>query len=215
MGKTAIVIGATGATGKELVQQLLENNSYSTVKIFVRRKWELEHPKLEVHVVDFDHPKKWKQHLTGDVLFSAMGTTLKAAGSKEAQYKIDFTYQYDTAKHATENDVKTFVLVSAAGASSSSSIFYSKMKGELEDAVKQLPFERIYIFQPTILDRNDKSRGKEYAALVIMKGLSKLGLLRKHRPMPVATLAEKMIKAANNKRSKGIHVFTLNKIFEV
>jgi uncharacterized protein YbjT (DUF2867 family) len=215
MGKTAIVIGATGATGKELVQQLLENNSYSTVKIFVRRKWEHEHPKLEVHVVDFDHPKKWKQHLTGGVLFSAMGTTLKAAGSKEEQYKIDFTYQYNTAKYATENDVKTLVLVSAAGASSSSSIFYSKMKGELEDAVKQFPFERIYIFQPTILDRNDKSRGKEYAALMIMKGLSKLGLLRKHQPMPVATLAEKMIKAANNKRSKGIHVFTLNKIFEV
>jgi uncharacterized protein YbjT (DUF2867 family) len=215
MEKTAIVIGATGATGKELVQQLLDNNSYGTVKIFVRKKPALVHPKLEVHVVDFDHPKKWKQHLIGDVLFSALGTTLKAAGSKEAQYKIDCSYQLDAAKHAADNGVKTYVLVSAAGASSSSSIFYSKMKGELEDAVKELPFERIYIFQPTILDRNDKSRGKEYMALMIMKSLSKLGLLKKHKPMPVATLAEKMIKAANNKRGKGIHVFTLNKIFEV
>lgn len=213
--KTALVIGATGATGKELVTQLLSDNDYSKVKIFVRKGTDIKHPKLETHVVDFDNPTAWKNDLTGDVLFSAMGTTLKAAGTKEKQYTIDYTYQFEAAKHAAENGVKTFVLVSAAGASSKSSIFYSRIKGELEEAVTKMDVEHLYIFQPTILDRKDTSRSSERIALHIISFLSKVGLVKKHRPMPVNTLAEKMIAAARNKYSKGVHVFTLNKIFEV
>ena len=138
--KTAVVIGATGLVGSELVALLLADSRFETVKVFVRRSTGRQHPKLEEHLVNFDAVETWKEQLTGDVLFSAMGTTLKQAGSKDAQYKIDYTYQYNVAKAAAENGVPQYVLISSAGASPKSRIFYSRMKGELEESVKKLTF---------------------------------------------------------------------------
>ena len=103
--KTALIIGATGATGSALVKQLLNNDSYGAVHVFARRSGDLEHDKLQWHVVDFDAIDTWKEKLKGDVLFSAMGTTLKTAGSKDAQYQIDYNYQHDVAQAASENGV--------------------------------------------------------------------------------------------------------------
>ena len=112
----ALVIGATGAVGKDLVQQLIDDSSVERVDIFVRREVKIPSAKLVAHVVDFDHPETWADQLQGDVLFSCMGTTIKAAGSQEAQWKVDYTYQYEAAKAAKANDVPTYVLVSAIGA---------------------------------------------------------------------------------------------------
>ena len=95
MPLTAIVIGATGLVGSELVQQLLDDERFSLVKIFVRRSFGKQHPKLEEHIIDFDKIHEWGHLVSGDVLFSALGTTLKQAGGKEAQYRIDYNYQYD------------------------------------------------------------------------------------------------------------------------
>src|ERR1700761_7880367 len=113
--KTAIVIGATGLVGKQLVQQLLKDTRFEQVKIFVRKSTGISNSKLQEHVVDFDQPDTFKRALTGDVLYSALGTTLSAAGSKDAQYKVDYTYQYQVAKTAAANGVKEYVLISAAG----------------------------------------------------------------------------------------------------
>ena len=93
----ALVIGATGAVGKDLVQMLLEDDSFEKVTVFVRRPAGFENPKLTVHIVDFDHPGQWNHLLAGDVLFSCLGTTIKAAGSHNAQWKVDNTYQYEAA----------------------------------------------------------------------------------------------------------------------
>ncbi len=93
--KTAIVIGATGLVGEQLVALLLKDTRFEKVKTFVRRSANMNNPKLEEHVIDFDQPESWKKQVTGDVLYSALGTTLRVAGSKEAQYKIDYTYQYN------------------------------------------------------------------------------------------------------------------------
>ena len=101
--KTAIVIGATGLVGSLVTQKLLEDNRYDKVKVFVRRSLNINNPKLEEHIVDFDNIELWKNNLSGDELYSVLGTTIKKAGSKEAQYKIDFTYQYEIAKAASEN----------------------------------------------------------------------------------------------------------------
>src|SRR5690606_12223779 len=101
----ALVIGATGATGTDLVQTLLQDNDFETVEVFVRKPLPLSHPKLKTHIVDFDKPDDWKNLVQGDVAFSCMGTTLKAAGSKDAQRKVDYHYQYDFAKAARENKV--------------------------------------------------------------------------------------------------------------
>jgi len=213
---TAIVIGATGATGKELVKLLLDDEDFQRVKVFVRRDDESDHPKLEKHVVDFECVEDWKSELRGDVLFSALGTTLKQAGSEAAQYKIDFTYQFETAKAAAENGVKNYVLVSSTGADSKSFFFYPRMKGELEEAVKTLDFERIHIFQPGILDRNsDDDRPMENLGLTAIRALNSIGLFKSQKPMPVETLAEKMIKVSKSAPPEKVNYYKLDKIFDL
>src|SRR5687767_13921512 len=124
--RTAIVIGATGLVGTALVKQLIEDDRFDRIKILGRRSSGVQHPKIEEHVIDFDQPKSWSHFVKGDVLFSALGTTLRTAGSKEAQYKIDHNYQYEVAKAAAANGVPVYVLVSAAMADPRSRIFYSR-----------------------------------------------------------------------------------------
>ena len=213
--KVALVIGATGATGKELVEQLLVHSQYKEVHVFVRKPLSKNHPHLKQHVVDFDQPNAWKDLLQGDVLYSTLGTTLKAAGSKEKQYTIDYTYQYQTICNAKERGVHTLVLVSSAGANARSSIFYSRIKGQLEDAVKKLAFDHLYIFQPSLLDRGAMARKSERWALGILGCFAKLGLKIRYTPMPVSTLANKMIVVAENERAAGCYTFTLSEIFEL
>lgn len=138
MGARAIVIGSTGLVGKQLIEQLLEDARFDRVGSFVRRPSGRTHPKLDEHVVDFRAPDAWASQVTGDVLFSALGTTLKQAGSKEAQYEVDYTFQFRTAQAAAKNGVKEYVLVSSASASASSMVFYSRIKGELERDTQKL-----------------------------------------------------------------------------
>lgn len=110
----AFVLGATGATGRDLVEQLLADARYEQVEVAVRRPLGVEHPKLRVHLVDFEQLAAWSAAVQGDVLFLCMGTTLKAAGSEAAQRRVDVDYQLTAARAAAENGVPTCVLVSAA-----------------------------------------------------------------------------------------------------
>lgn len=193
MSKTALVIGAKGATGKDLVAQLLEDLAFDNVHIFVRRDVDLHHDKLHVHVVDFDKMDEWKELLQGDVLFSALGTTIKKAGSQQAQWKIDYTYQYEVAKAAKENGVETMALVSSAWATAGSKVFYTRMKGQLEEDVKKLGFRSLFIMRPPSLIRKDTDRFGEKISVSLLQALNKVGLLRSLRPMPTAQVAEAMI----------------------
>ena len=208
----ALIIGATGATGKDLVTQLLADDTYSEMHCFVRKSLTLTHPKLHAHVVDFETPEAWADLLRGDVAFSCLGTTLAVAGSKEAQWRVDYDYQYAFAEHCHQNGVPTFVLISAAGAKAQSKMFYNRMKGQLEDAVKALGFPRLLIFQPSILIRSNSDRSGENFTVKAFKFLNKLGILKRYRPMPTAVLAQKIRKEVAT-APKGIHTFTLDKIF--
>lgn len=208
----ALVIGATGATGKDLVNQLLQDKDFEEVTIFVRKPVDIQNEKLKVHVVNFEKPEEWKSKVKGDVAFSCLGTTLKAAGSKEAQRKIDFDYQYEFAKAAKENNVDDYILVSAYGASPKSKIFYSKMKGELEEAVKKLHFEKITIFKPGMLERKDSDRTGEVLGSRIIKFANKLGLLESQKPLPTDVLAKAMINSSKIK-SNGYSSIKLGNIF--
>ncbi|MDR2237072.1 MAG: NAD(P)H-binding protein [Chryseobacterium sp.] len=208
----AIVIGATGATGKDLVNQLLNDRDFEEVDIFVRKPVDIQNDKLKVHVVNFEKPEEWKEMVKGDVAFSCLGTTLKDAGSKEAQRKVDFDYQYEFAKAAKENDVEDYILVSAYGASPDSKIFYSKMKGELEEAVKQLHFTKITIFKPGMLERKDSERTGEVLGSRIIKFANKLGLLESQKPLPTDILAKAMINSSKIK-SNGYSSIKLGNIF--
>jgi uncharacterized protein YbjT (DUF2867 family) len=151
MNKIAVVIGATGLVGGELVKLLLADEHIAQVIVFVRRAGGISAPKLVEHLIDFDHPEAWSFLVKGDVLFSCMGTTISKAGSKAAQYKIDYTYQYQFARIAAANAIPTYVLVSAASANPKSSMFYSRIKGELERDVSQLNFSDVYLLQPGLL----------------------------------------------------------------
>ena len=196
----ALVIGATGAVGKDLVVLLLKDDAFEGVTVFVRRPLAIENPKLTVHVIDFDRPEQWKDLLRGDVLFSCLGTTIRAAGSQANQWKVDYTYQYEAAKAARENGVETYALVSSIGANPKSNIFYTRMKGELEVAVKQLGFPACYILQPPSLVRKGSDRFGEKAGVVMLKALNAIGLMRSWTPMPTEEVAAAMVRLAKRGR---------------
>ena len=194
----ALVIGATGAVGKDLVEQLLKDDSFERVDVFVRREIPLLSSKLVSHVVDFDHPEIWAELLTGDVLFSCLGTTIKAAGSQDAQWKVDYTYQFEVAKAARANGVQQYILVSSVGADAKSKIFYSRMKGQLDEDVAKLGFPGCFILRPPSLIRKGSDRFGEKAGVVVLKALNAIGLMRSWTPMPTEDVAAAMVRLAKS-----------------
>jgi hypothetical protein len=208
----ALIIGATGATGKDLVTLLLNDNAYTEVHCFVRNPISITHPKLHAHVVNFETPEAWADLVRGDVAFSCLGTTLAVAGSKEAQWRVDYDYQYAFAQQCKANGVPTFVLVSAAGAIAQSKLFYNRMKGQLEDAVKALEFTRLLIFQPSVLVRKGSDRKGEQFGLKMIVLLNKIGLFKRYRPMPTNVLAQRMHREVAT-ATEGVHTFILDEIF--
>lgn len=191
----AIVIGATGATGKHLTEQLLNHPAFSQVTIFVRKPLAISHAKLTVKVIDFDAPEVWAQDVQGDVLFSCLGTTLKQAGSKENQYKIDHTYQYHFAKIAKENGIQHYVLISSEMANADAFTFYAQLKGKLDSDVLALNFPKISIFRPPLLVRENTDRFAEKMAEKCLMFANQLGLFQSARPLPTQKLAYAMINA--------------------
>jgi uncharacterized protein YbjT (DUF2867 family) len=202
----ALVIGATGATGIDLLDLLLKDDSFHQVDIFVRRDLDIQHKKLKIHIIDFDKPEQWKYLVKGDVLFSCLGTTLKAAGSKEAQWKVDYDYQYQFAKFSRENNVNNYVLVSSGFSSPKSRFFYTRMKGQLEEAVKSLGFPKLTIFNPPVLIRKNSDRTAEVAGLKAIQFFNKIGIFHSQNPLPTEILAQAMI---NSVRTKENGIFTL------
>ena len=214
----ALVIGATGAVGKDLVEQLLKDDTFERVDVFVRREMPLLSSKLVPHVVDFDHPEGWSDLLTGDVLFSSLGTTIKAAGSQDAQWKVDYTYQYEAAKAARANGVQQYILVSSVGADAKSKIFYSRMKGQLDEDVAKLGFPGCFILRPPSLIRKGSDRFGEKAGVVVLKALNAIGLMRSWTPMPTEDVAAAMVRLAKSGKtghgiitSQEIRIFAFSK----
>lgn len=213
--KTALIIGATGLVGDYLLRQLLLDARFDQIKVFVRRPTGYQNPaKLEEHLVDFDQPQHWQHLLRGDVLFSALGTTLKLAGSQRAQYRVDYTFQYQAAEAAARNGVGTYVLVSSASADPDSKIFYSRMKGELERDVAELPFERIRILQPgPLAGPRDEPRPLERVGIAVASLAALVPLLREYRPAHGRVVARAMINAALDE-TPGVQTHTLGEVFE-
>ena len=190
---TAIIIGATGATGRDLVDLLLQDTAFDAIHVFVRRPLAISDPMIETHLVDFDQIDFWKSGIRGDVLFSCLGTTLRAAGSQEAQWKVDYDYQFNFAKAAHENGVPTLVLMSSMGANPQSSVFYMKMKGKLEEAVKLLGFSNTIIVRPPSLIRRNSDRWGEKVGVMALKMLNKVGILRSMKPLSTEAVARAML----------------------
>ena len=209
----ALVIGATGAVGKDLVGLLLSDETIERVDIFVRREVQIRSDKLFTHIVDFNHPETWVGELQGDVLFSCLGTTIRAAGSQDAQWKVDYTYQYEAAKAAKANGVKTYVLVSSVGANAKSKEFYTKMKGALDEAIQELGFEGCFILRPPSLIRKGSDRFGEKVGIVALKAFNAIGLMRSFTPMPTEAVAAAMIRLTKSGR-QGVEIINSQDILK-
>jgi len=203
----ALVIGATGSTGQEIVSQLLEDDNFNSVSIFVRKDPNITHSKLKIFVIDFSKLEEYKELIKGDVLFSCLGTTLRDAGSKDKQYLVDYTYQYEFAKISSDNGVPIYSLVSSTGANENSPFFYPKIKGKLEEAVKKLPFKNIQIFQPpTLIRQKNLIRPGEKIGIKIFGFLNYFGVLKSQKPLLVSILAKVMVERLKMKQIEKIEI---------
>ena len=198
--KTALVLGGSGLVGGFVLQQLLDHPAYKRVISLGRRELGLEGEGLEQHVIDFDNLKACQEFMQAQDVFSCLGTTMAKAGSKADFYKVDYTYAYESAKLAAEAGANQLMLVSSVGADPDSLFFYTRVKGELSEAVRKLPYWAIHIFEPSVLlgPRKEQRLG-EQLAVRLTKNIAPYirgPRIGKYRPVEAEDVAKAMITAA-------------------
>ena len=147
MKKKAIVAGASGLVGSYVVRELLKRDEYEEVKVLVRKPLNLGDPALKQVMYDYEQPDP--DEVKADHVYCCLGTTMKKAGSKEAFRKVDYEYPLQLAKAASENGAEKFALISAMGANTKSFFFYNRVKGQVEEALREFPFKTTCIFRPS------------------------------------------------------------------
>jgi len=203
--KSCVVAGATGLVGSSLTRMLLENPAYSSVHILVRKNLDLAHPKLVQHVVDFNQLTVVQFDFKADDSFCTLGTTIGKAGSKEAFFKVDHDFVLSFAQLSQQLGATGFFVVSSMGASSTSSIFYNKVKGEVEEDLKKAGFPRLGIFRPSLLlgPRVEKRAGERFAGWM-MRSLDFM-IPAKYKAIHVDQVAKKMMEVAL-KEEQGVFI---------
>ncbi|MES2655247.1 MAG: oxidoreductase [Bacteroidota bacterium] len=204
--KTAIIAGASGLIGKQLLYNLIEAGEYEMVIALVRKELPIASPKLKQVITDFDDLTMVQHLLKANDVFCCLGTTIKKAGSQAEFRKVDYKYCYQLAKETYKQGSQNFYLVSALGANPLSTIFYNRVKGETEEAIKHIAFNSFYVFRPSLLlgDRREFRLGEKLAQ-VVMKPFSlfMLGGLKKYKPIEASVIAKAMYKVAQ-KNAKGV-----------
>lgn len=201
-----VIIGATGLVGKAIAEQAICDEKVKTIELFVRRSSGLVHPKLTETIVDFNAIETWKSHLIGDVLFSALGTTLKVAGSKAAQFQVDHDYQFEVASAASANGFTTYVLISSVNSDPKSPFFYLKMKGLLEEKISTLSFSAIHILRPGPLKgHRETSRLYEIISTKFLDCMPQVLVTAGMRPIAGDKVASAALKAGMS-QVKGINI---------
>lgn len=201
MQHTALVVGATGLVGKNCVELLLQNPQYSTVKVALRKKLDLQHPKLQQYIVDFNHLNNYTETLQATHVYCCLGTTLKQAQSAEAFQRVDFEYVKNIAQICKVQGTHTFLLVSSIGANAKSRLLYPRTKGEIEQALQALNFEQLHIFRPSVLQgTRPQTRTGEILGMLLLKGIQPFLIygLKKYKPIPAQNVAKAMIYKALN-----------------
>lgn len=209
MSRTALVAGASGLVGGHLFQLLLADDEYTRVISLARRSLDAHHAKLEQHLIDVDTLDDLSELPHVDDAFCCLGTTIKKAGSQEAFRKVDYDYVLGFARAAQRAGAGQFLLVTALGADPASRIFYSRVKGEIEQAVRELPFEGIQIFRPSFLmGERAEVRLAERIGVPVARALAPLlvGSLRRYRPIHAADVARAMLQIAKE-GPRGPNVF--------
>lgn len=191
---TALLLGASGLTGGYCLQELLNENQFDKIIALSRKPLNMKHPKLEQIITDFSDLTSLQSTLKAEVVFCCLGTTIKKAGSKEKFKQIDYEYPLRVAQITKENGTHTFALVSAMGANTNSLFFYSRVKGELEQALRNLSFPSLIILQPSLLlgDRKEKRIGEDIGKVIS----AVLGFLipAKYKAIHAQQVAKAMVK---------------------
>jgi uncharacterized protein YbjT (DUF2867 family) len=206
--KVAVLFGASGLIGNCCLRRLLVHQAYEKVISIGRTTIKATHPKLIHYEVDMSNPENYRHLLQGDDLFICLGTTMKKAGSKEVFYEIDHDLIFTIAKTGSLQNVNQLIFVSALGADSKSFIYYLKVKGQLEDDVRRLPFWGIHIMRPSILLGNrDESRPLEKVTGRLSKGLQYFSgsILGDIAPVDADDVAKAMVQAAQSLK-QGTHI---------
>jgi uncharacterized protein YbjT (DUF2867 family) len=214
--KTALLFGASGLVGSHLLNQLISNNNYSKIKLFVRSAIDLNDPKIEIIQTDFNNLENHREDIKGDDCFFCIGTTKKNSPDKNEYKRVELEVPKQIAQIAKSNFVNSFVFVSSGYADPKSSGDYLKFKGEVEEELKKLNFLKLGIMRPSFLlgDRKEKRVG-EKIGIFIFKLISPLllGPLKKMKPIHSEIVARSMIKVANEDLQK--NTFESNEIIEL
>ena len=214
--KTALVFGSSGLIGGHLLNQLIQNNNYTKIKIFVRSELEINNPKVEIIKIDFNNLENHIEDIKGDDCFFCIGTTKQNSPDKNEYQRVELEVPKQIAQIAKSNLVNSFIFVSALYANPKSSGNYVRFKGMVEEELKRLNFPKLALMRPSFLmgDRKEKRVG-EKIGIFVFKILSPLllGPLKKMRPIHSETVAKAMIKAANENLEKNI--FESNEIDEL
>ena len=214
--KTALLFGSSGLVGGHLLNQLIKDDNYSKIKLFVRSVHEISDQKIEIFKTDFNNLENHKENIKGDDCFFCIGTTRQNTPDKNEYRSIELDVPKEIAQIAKSNLVNSFVFVSSGYADSKSSGDYLKFKGEVEEELKKLNFTKLVIMRPSFLMGNRKEkRVGEKIGIFVFKILSPLflGPLKKMKPIHSKTVAKAMIKAANENLDKNI--FESNEIAEL
>ncbi|MBU2921078.1 NAD(P)H-binding protein [Winogradskyella psychrotolerans] len=207
MKKTAIILGASGLTGGFVLQKLIEDERYDTIKLFSRSKIEGLPDKVQQFIGDLLELNQFKTDFTADDVYCCIGTTAKKTPDKTLYKKIDFGIPVAAAKLSKENHIDTFLVISAMGANKNSTVFYNKTKGEMENSVLKQQIKNTYVLRPSLIggDRQE-TRLLEKIGLVIFKVIQPLfiGKLKKYKIVNAETIAQAMIGLANTKYSEVI-----------
>ena len=202
MGKSALVLGATGVVGRELVRELCENENYDKIIVWVRRELKFNHEKLETQIVNFGNVKELPPREV-DEIFCALGTTMKQAGSRGQFYKVDVSYPVNIAKWGIASGVRRFALISSQGANERSRFFYLRAKGKAEKKIAALGFKSLQIARlPAIKSEREQVRIGELFTIWLFGLLPKF-ILKNYRPMSAKDIAASVIAAAQTE-AKGV-----------
>lgn len=198
MQKTAILLGATGLTGSLVLEQLLSNANYGTIKLFSRKSTDISHPKVKEYIGDLLFLESFKEDLTGDELYICIGTTKKKTPNHQQYRKIDIGIPEKAVEICKKNGVSKVAVVSAIGANAKSSMAYNKIKGEMEHAVLSANIEHTYILRPSFIAGNRKEqRTGEELGIAVFKCFKFL-IPKKYRSVEAKSIAAKMIELCNS-----------------
>ncbi|HEY8512029.1 MAG TPA: oxidoreductase [Cyclobacteriaceae bacterium] len=205
LSKIALVAGATGLTGGQLVTTLLDDPRYSVVKAITRKPLTRVHPKLENAVIDFERIHSYTDELKADDVFCCLGTTMKAAGSKEAFERVDYYYPVALAERAKALGATQFLLMSSLGASKNSAFYYSRVKGMAEETIAGIGYHALHIMRPSLLvgPREEYRRG-EAAAKWFFRTFGTF-VPSKYKAIASIKVARAMVHFANSGMT-GVHI---------